>query len=108
LDAGHRVRLGHALAREPSIAASHFGSWWKPVPSSEKRGQLLVDVKAGPAIGLHDSGGAGRPAFSTAAVGVDVGVAVTPDRRGYVVVSPQVQPGAWYIAYMLPVGFEYD
>ncbi|MCU1280753.1 MAG: hypothetical protein JWM53_4299 [bacterium] len=77
-------------------------------PSTDKSGPMMFNVKAGPAIGLKDTGGTGRPAFSTAAVAVEMGFAVTPDRRGYIVVAPQVQPGVWYAAYMLPVGFQYD
>jgi hypothetical protein len=80
---------------------------WR-VPSGEKSGPLMINARVGPAIGLKDTGGAGRPAFSTAAGGVELGVAVTPDRRGYFIVPLQVQPGVWYVAYMIPVGFEYD
>jgi hypothetical protein len=98
--------VGRGLAIVGVALACGCAGW--RVPSSEKRGPFMVNVKAGPAIGLHDTGGVGRPAYSTAAAGVDVGVAVTPDRRGYLVASPQVQPGAWYIAYMIPIGFEYD
>ncbi|HEX6835314.1 MAG TPA: hypothetical protein VF334_02020 [Polyangia bacterium] len=80
---------------------------WR-TPSSEKSGPLMINLRAGPAIGLKDTGGAGRPAFSTAAAGVELGVAVTPDRRGYLIMPLQVQPGAWYAAVMFPLGFEYD
>jgi hypothetical protein len=89
-----------------AIMLTACASW--RVPSAEKSGPLMVNARVGPAIGLHDTGGAGRPAFSTAAGGVELGVALTPDRRGYLIVPLQVQPGLWYAAYMFPVGFEYD
>lgn len=98
--------MGRRLAIVLVAIVSGCAGW--RTPSGEKNGPLTANVKAGPAIGLHDTGGAGRPAFSTAAGGVDVAIAVTPDRRGYLVASPQVQPGAWYTAYMIPIGFEYD
>ncbi len=79
-------------------------------PSSEKSGPFMLDLKIGPAFGLHDAGGAGREAFaySAASLALDLGIAVTPDRRGYLLTPLQTLVGAWYTALLFPIGFEYD
>ncbi|HEY2749094.1 MAG TPA: hypothetical protein VGL86_30955, partial [Polyangia bacterium] len=77
------MRAAIALAALLLARAAVADDW--RAPSAEKLGPLMIDVQAGAAIGLHDTGGAGRPAllYSTGVVVVELGIAVTRDRRGY-------------------------
>jgi hypothetical protein len=58
----YNAAVGWRFALIVAVLAGGCAGW--RVPSGEKNGPLMVDVKAGPAIGLHDTGGVGRPALS--------------------------------------------
>src|SRR5215470_5223215 len=77
-------------------------------PSEEKSGPFMVNVRGGAAIGVKDTLGVRSFLTHAGSVGFDLGVAVTPARRGYVLVPVEAIISPWYIALMFGVGFEYD
>ncbi|HEY7957499.1 MAG: hypothetical protein ACHQ17_14025 [Polyangia bacterium] len=72
-------------------------------PPPAKLGRFLLDVDTGPSFSITG------PYYSLwYDVGIDFGVAVTPDHNGYILFSPQLQIGSDVEQLLLSLGFQYD
>jgi hypothetical protein len=67
----------------------------------EKTGRFLINLRVGPSVVLTN----GNPAGD---LGLDLGYAVTPDLRGYLLLLPQAELTAGASLLVLPLGFQYD
>ena len=75
----------------------------QPAPPPAKVGRFLLDVDLGPSFSLT-----GPSHDFLIDVGIDFGIAVTPDRNGYLLFSSQVQLGSGVEQLMIALGFQYD
>jgi hypothetical protein len=73
--------------------------------SGTRAGPWMINLKIGPSFGIS-----GNPDLQNqVALVIDAGYAVTPDRNGYIVFSPQFQlAGDIANVIMIPLGFQYD
>lgn len=74
----------------------------------EKAGSFMMNFRFGPSIWLQNDYYDYRNARLLGAFAIDLGFAVTPDRNGYLILSPQIQGRPGFANFALPFGFQYD
>jgi len=78
------------------------------VENSEKAGGFMMNFRFGPAFWLQNPYYDYANARVHGSFSLDLGFAVTPDRNGYLVLSPHVQGRPGFVNFGLPFGFQYD
>ncbi len=74
----------------------------------EKVGPFMMNFRFGPSIWLQDQVYDYVDSRLLGSFAVDIGFAVTPDRNGYIILTPQVQGRPGFANVGLPIGFQYD
>ena len=92
-------------AQEPPAAPAIIVEPKGPLPPA-KAGRFMVNVKLGAAFMIHPDNVVHTP---YAAVVTEFGVAVTPDRNGYLILPLSIHAAPDRIPFiMIPIGFQYD
>lgn len=93
-----------AAAQPPSAEPAPAG---QPLTSADKVGRFMFNLKIGPAILAYPTITSGVTLVQ-AALTTELGFAVTPDRKGYLLLPLgfQLSPSRYLIS--IPIGFQYD
>jgi hypothetical protein len=74
----------------------------------EKAGGFMMNFRFGPSFWLQNPNYDYADARIHGSFALDLGFAVTPDRNGYLVLSPQMQGRPGFVNVGVPFGFQYD
>lgn len=100
------LTLAFALSFGSSEAQARRVYYYGAAP--EKAGAFMMNFRFGPSIWLQNRYYNYQDARFMGAFAIDLGFAVTPDRNGYLVLSPQIQGRPGFANFSIPFGFQYD